>query len=206
VSSPLADAEWELFCEAHSLQSSYIVGIGSLEPRKNTKMLIRAYEALPSGVRAEHQLVLFGGGNWKGHIGREQGGGGRRPGEMIFLGRISGPEKARLLKSARLFVFPSSAEGFGLPILEAFAAGTAVICSDIPALEEVGGDGVERVNSSSEGDLTDAIGRLLTDSKRSTDLARRGANQLRRFDWKSSAAEMELVLRLCESIGGQSVD
>lgn len=107
-----------------------ILAVGTLEPRKNLAKLLGAYELLPSKIQAAHPLKIVGATGWGiGPASRNK--------NIHFLGYVSDTELRRLYGSCSLFAFPSIYEGFGIPILEAFASGTPVICSDIPPFREV---------------------------------------------------------------------
>ncbi len=107
-----------------------ILAVGTLEPRKNLAKLLAAYELLPSKVQAAHPLKIVGATGWGT-------GPSSRNKNIYFLGYVSDTELRRLYGSCSLFAFPSIYEGFGIPILEAFASGTPVVCSDIPPFREV---------------------------------------------------------------------
>jgi glycosyltransferase involved in cell wall biosynthesis len=107
------------------------------------------------------------------------------------LGRLNDPDLAVLLNRSAVFVFPSLAEGFGLPIVEAFQFGKPVIHSDDPALVEVGGGAgfiVERNDPAGYSDrLAAAIGRVLTDTTLAARLAVQSTDRARAFSWRDSA-------------------
>lgn len=113
--------------------------IGRIEhPGKNHLGLLKAYDMLPKEMMEEYDLVCAGG-MWNGsevvlqHVHNMQ-----QPKNVHFLGFVSNQEMAALYIHASLYVFPSLYEGFGIPILEAFAAGVPVICSNRSSLPEIG--------------------------------------------------------------------
>lgn len=118
----------------------YFVSLGTIEPRKNHLLLLNLWRQLA----AQHgpdtpQLLLLGRRGWKrehpGHAGPVRGAA--RPGDRNRA--VAGPRIRRLLGGARALLFPSFAEGYGLPLAEALALGVPAICSALPALQEVGG-------------------------------------------------------------------
>lgn len=119
---------------ALGVEDRYVVFVGTREPRKNLRTLLAAHGAHRSGG-GDLQLVLVGAAGW----GEELAG---RPGVRV-LGHLPGEEVRGLVAGARALAMPSVYEGFGLPVLEAQAAGTAVLCSDVPVLREVGGTAPE---------------------------------------------------------------
>lgn len=123
----------------------YILWVGSLEPRKNVATLVEAFASLAeSGGAGDHRLALAGPSGWMtgdlvpaSAVARLGGPDGR----LRLLGPVSEAELRALYAGATLFALPSRHEGFGLPVLEAMAQGTPVVCSDIAALRELtGGD------------------------------------------------------------------
>lgn len=117
----------------------YIYFIGNLEPRKNLKTLIEAYQLLPDSIKNEYSLVLAGGHGWKSENTQLAIDKAVKNGEQIqHIGFVDQVDSPALLQGASLFVMPSLYEGFGMPILEAMAGGTQVVASDIPVLREVG--------------------------------------------------------------------
>jgi glycosyltransferase involved in cell wall biosynthesis len=115
---------------------------------------------------------------------------------MIFNGWLSRPELDRLYAEATLLVLPTEFEGFGLPVLEAMANGTPVICSDLPVLREVGGDAAVYVETGSAAAMAAAIERLLADPVARAELAEAGLARSALFSWDISAVAVERELRL----------
>lgn len=120
--------------------------------------------------------------------------GSRRP-RLLALGRLERDHLVRIFQAARLFVYPSLAEGFGLPAAEAIACGVPVVALDTSSLPEVVGDAGLLVEPGDTGALAAAIGRAIDDSGLAADLAARAAARTERFRWDRAAAEMEVVFR-----------
>jgi glycosyltransferase involved in cell wall biosynthesis len=124
----------------HRLRRGFILHVGTLQPRKNLDALVSAYEALPPRVRNARQLVLVGKYGWRAEALRERllrlAPGGR----VVWLDYADDDALRAIYQAAGVFVFPSLAEGFGLPVLEALAAGLPVIANDLGALREAAGD------------------------------------------------------------------
>lgn len=108
-----------------------------------------------------------------------------------FTGWIEEEDKAALLAAASLFVFPSIYEGFGLPILEAMACGTATLTSNISSLPELAGDAACLVPPDETNALSKAMDQLMTDDAARATLAARGVAQAKKFSWQRCAAETE---------------
>jgi glycosyltransferase involved in cell wall biosynthesis len=129
----------------------YILFVGTLEPRKNLKRLLQAYQSLPEDILAEYELWIAGGGeppplnlplDPDGTVGVDKGEKsacwqGRERGSIKFLGYVPDKDLPALYHNASAFVYPSLYEGFGLPVLEAMAAGVPVITSKNSAMEEL---------------------------------------------------------------------
>ena len=119
----------------------YIYFIGNKEPRKNLIGLIAAYRALPVKTKKEYGLVMAGGNGWKSEATNKALQDAIDAGENIkHIGFIDQTDSPALYQGASLFVMPSLYEGFGMPILEAFASNVNVLANDIPVLRETGGD------------------------------------------------------------------
>ncbi len=141
----------------------YLYFIGNLEPRKNLKTLIKAYQLLPQEIKNEYSLVLAGGKGWKTEETQEALDSAIKAGEDIkHLGFIDQEDSPTLYQGASLFVMPSLYEGFGMPVLEAMASGTPVVASDIPVLREVGSTYATYANPHSPESFQDAIIKALT--------------------------------------------
>jgi len=125
----------------------YIFHLGSLEPRKNTLGLIKAYSWLPALIRKKYQLIIGGASGWlNSDIGEYIRCHGLEN-EVRMIGYVAEEDKASLYQGARLFAYPSFYEGFGLPVLEAMACGCPVLTANNSSLSEVGGRAVEYCNA-----------------------------------------------------------
>ncbi len=156
----------------------YILFVGTLEPRKNVQRLIEAYQGLPVDIRKEYELVIVGASGWgtptssppiRLQTGGERGTGfspSRREGGeeegVKFLGYVPNEDLPALYQGASVFVYPSLYEGFGLPVLEAMAAGVPVVTSKGTAMEEFAGRAVVLVDPYSTDEIRDAISKVLT--------------------------------------------
>jgi glycosyltransferase involved in cell wall biosynthesis len=173
----------------------FVLYAGTLEPRKNVGALLDAWEALDDGDPRTPPLVLAGPYGWgsRGLVRRIERLAGRR--SVRYLGRLPRPALVRLVQAARLFVYPSLYEGFGLPAAEALACGVPVVACRTSSLPEVVGEAGLLVEPGDTGALAAAIERLLADGGLAAELGRRAVPQAARFRWQDAAAAMDEVFR-----------
>ena len=166
--------------------AGYVLAVGTLEPRKNLPRLVDAYSALPAAVQNAHSLVVVGALGWRtGPTLAALHSLGER---CTLLGHVSDAALAELYRRCAVFCYPSLAEGFGLPVLEAMAAGAAVLTSNTPALMEVGGDAVEYVDPWSVESIAVGLEGLLSSAQRRDELGAQARERARDFSWEVTAA------------------
>lgn len=120
-------------------ENGYSLYIGTIEPRKNIGNLISAYENLPRAARANWPIVMCGYHGWKSKDLHKRITKAEQEGWLKYLGYLAEKDLQILYSNARLFVYPSFYEGFGLPVLEAMASGLPVVCANSSSLPEVVG-------------------------------------------------------------------
>jgi len=178
----------------HLQPASYILYVGALQPRKNLVRLIRAFEQSKKNIPAM-KLVLAGEAAWLAQdifAAREHS---PYRDDIILTGRVSFENLQALYQGARLFAFPSLYEGFGLPILEAFASGVPVLTAHNSSLTEVADKAALYCNAESVDDMADKLRRLWTDEGLQRELVTRGHEQLKLFSWEKCAKEtLEYIL------------
>lgn len=158
----------------------YLFFVGTLEPRKNLPRLLRAYRQ--SGLDIE--LRLAGALGWK--TGELESEIANTPGVKL-LGYVSDAEKREQMAGARAFVYPSLSEGFGIPILEAMAAGIPVVTSNISATAEVAGNAALTVDPLDTGALTEALVAAASDEPTRARLSIAGPQRASEFSWTRAA-------------------
>jgi alpha-1,3-rhamnosyl/mannosyltransferase len=126
-----------------SLPERFALFVGTLEPRKNLELLLEAWPQLRRERADWPHLVVCGGWGWKSDPLRGRVAAARDDGWLEMMGYVADAPLLALYRRARFLVFPSLYEGFGLPLLEAMAAGCPVLCSDLPVFREVAGSAVE---------------------------------------------------------------
>jgi len=166
-------------------QPGFVLSVGTLEPRKNIPRLIAAYKRLEPALQEAHPLVLVGPQGWQmGETWESIRALGKR---CLVLGHVSDRALAELYRRCAAFCYPSLGEGFGLPVLEAMAAGAAVITSDLSSLPEVGGDAVEYVDPREVASIAAGIERILRDPLRREELGKRARERALSFTWERFA-------------------
>jgi glycosyltransferase involved in cell wall biosynthesis len=172
----------------------YILYLGTLEPRKNVETLVLACERLWARRRARPDLVLAGSPGWKAATLHRRIARSPFRDKIHVAGYAPRSVAAELYRAADVFVYPSLAEGFGLPVAEAMACGIPVVASDIEALREVGGDAVRFVPPRDVAGFALEIERALEDD--ATRVALREAGPLRAalFTWEDAAERTATVL------------
>jgi glycosyltransferase involved in cell wall biosynthesis len=165
----------------------FILAVGTLQPRKNYVRLIQAFGALPGD---EVSLVIAGGRGWLfDEIFAEVerlGLGGR----VIFPGFAADEDLPALYSAASVLAYPSTYEGFGLPILEAFACETPVVTSTASCLPEVAGGAALLVAPTDVEALANALRRLLEDAALRSQLVAAGLERVSQFSWHRSASQL----------------
>ncbi|MFJ3484667.1 glycosyltransferase family 4 protein [Pseudomonas sp. NPDC090202] len=126
--------------EKHGLQPGFFLFVGTLQPRKNLPRILQAFEQLPADVRKQHPLVIVGRDGWNNEDLLPKLHDLEQRGEGRWLSYLPQSDVMALLQSAAALTFPSLYEGFGLPVIEAFAARCPVIASNSTSLPEVAGD------------------------------------------------------------------
>lgn len=173
----------------------YVLCVGTLEPRKNLELVIRAYAAMPQAFRQHRPLVIVGMKGWLTSNLESVMQPLVASGELKPLGYTSDDALAALYAGAMALVYPSLYEGFGLPPLEAMASGTPVIVSDRSTLPEVVGDAGIKIDAQDEGALREALHRLNEDSAFRQLCAAACLEQASRFSWERCARETTAIYR-----------
>ena len=168
--------------QKYHLPEHYILFVGTIEPRKNISRLITAYTQL----NPQEKLVIVGRRGWKNEkiIAAIK----NNPNIQI-VNDVEEQDLPAVYSHARLFVYPSLYEGFGLPVLEAMACGCPVITSNISSLPEVAGNATILVNPYNIIEITTSMNRVLKDKKLQEHLKRQGLKQAKKFSWKKCAKE-----------------
>ncbi|HEX4941879.1 MAG TPA: glycosyltransferase family 1 protein [Actinomycetota bacterium] len=177
----------------YGLARPYILFCGTLEPRKNLRRVLEAFRRLD---RPDLDLVLVGPRGWKEDLAD---GLRKLEGRVRPLGFVPPEELSALYAGAAAFVYPSLAEGFGLPVLEAMAHGAPVVTSLGTATEEVAGDAALLVDPLDVDAIAGALARILDDEGQAATMRAMAAERATGFTWLRSA---ELVARIYAEAAG----
>lgn len=185
------DIELENVRKKYKLPENYILYLGTIEPRKNIERTIKAFIKYKKEVKDDLKFVIVGGKGWKyDNIMKLIESMGT---DIILTGYIDEEDKIPIYKLAQIFAFPSLYEGFGMPVLEAMAAGVPVITSNVSSLPEVAGDAAILVNPLNEDEIFEAYKKILSDKKLQLEMIEKGLEQAKKFEWKESAKVLEQI-------------
>lgn len=173
----------------------YVLFVGALEPRKNLTRLIKAFSTAVGEASLPHDLILCGPPGWRNGAIMEAWQKSPVRERIHHESYVPDDEVPLWYAGADALAYPSLAEGFGLPALEAMACGTPVVTSDCSALPEVVGDAAITVTPTSVRAISDALVGVLTDGALARKLSEAGLERSRRFNWNTAAAETVAVYR-----------
>jgi glycosyltransferase involved in cell wall biosynthesis len=172
----------------YDLPARYLLFVGTIEPRKNLDRLLAAFERIYREGLSD-ALVIVGKRGWltDDFFAALEHSPVRE--HVIFPGFVPDADLPAVYSGAQALVLPSLCEGFGLPVLEAMACRTPVICSNTSSLPEVAGDAALLIDPTDVDQIAGAITRVLTDSALSEQMRVRGEAQAARFSWERTAEE-----------------
>lgn len=171
----------------------YVLALGTAEPRKDLPSLVAAFDQL-AGAAGDLRLVLAGPAGWGDHELAAAIGAARHGDRILRTGWVDDATRAALVAGAAAFAYPSRYEGFGLPPLEALAAGIPVVATAVGSLPEVLGDAAIFVRSGDVAALADALDAALRGEGPSAEIGRARAAS---FRWAATAAGMTELYRRC---------
>ncbi len=199
---PLPPSAVEPVRRRYGLDGPFVLSVSTLEPRKNFDGLVRAFAQARRAGGFPHHLVIAGGKGWLYEpifeAVEELG-----VGDVVhFLGFVPDEDLPALYNAADLFAFPSHYEGFGLPVLEALACSTPILCTDTSSLPEITGDAAYLIPTDDQDALTEGLIQLLGDEALRQTLAQRGPARAASFTWHAAAQRLWEVYRRVASHQG----
>jgi len=172
---------------------SYILSVGTLEPRKNLKNLFLAYEMLNPDMQNKYPLIIVGAKGWNIDKDLENI---KKNKNIIFTDYVNDQILAKLYKEAKVFVYPSLYEGFGFPITEAMQFGTPVITSNLSSMPEAGGEAAMYIDPEDPKLILETMQRVLEGKISLDKIDKIGKEQAAQFSWEKAAREvLELLNR-----------
>ncbi len=181
----------------YSISDTYVLSVGTLQPRKNTARLIEAFAKIKTSKDYANKaldLVVVGKKGW---LYEEILAAPEKFGvvdSVKFLDFVSDEDLEQLYKNANCYVLPSLYEGFGLPVLEAMKYDCPVITSNVSSLPEAAGDAALFVDPTDVDAIAKNIRKLLEDKSLRQDLIKKGREQIKKFSWEKSAKETLAIL------------
>ena len=172
----------------------YVLGLGTIEPRKDFPALIAAFDSLAHS-RPDLRLVIAGPGGWGAEAVDEAVAAAKHRDRIVRLGWVNDDDRDALLAGAAVFAYPSLYEGFGLPPLEALAHRTPVVATSTGALPEVLGAAAAWADVGNVESLAAAISSVLDDEHLATDIVTAGRNRLARFSWDTTVDSLANLYR-----------
>jgi O-antigen biosynthesis alpha-1,3-rhamnosyltransferase len=192
---PMSESAVRTTLQRLGLPPTYFLYLGTIEPRKNLLMLLRAYVKLPAEVRERFPLIMAGGWGWNSSdVAAFLHDEARHKG-VIYSGYLPEEHLGAILNGARALVYPSFYEGFGLPPVEMMACGGAVLCSTAGALVETVGARAHLLDPIDEDGWREALRRVAVDNDWHAELRRGAMEVVRPFTWERCAADTQAVYR-----------
>ena len=167
-------------------EPAVILAVGTIEPRKNIARLIRSFRVLRER-KVEARLLIAGRKGWLCDDVFEELEKSEFAEDIHYLGEVSDNALAALMRQATVLAYPSLWEGFGMPVLEGMACGTAVLTSNRGSLKEVAGDAAHLIDPESDEEMIEGLQRLLEDDSYRADLVQRGRKRRDLFTWELCA-------------------
>jgi len=177
------------------IEGDFILFVGTIEPRKNLRRLVKAFDQMLRNTSLSPKLVIAGGKGWMMDdfvsFIEEKGVADR----VCLTGYLQDEDLCTLYSTCTAFIYPSLYEGFGLPPLEAMACGAPVITSRTPALMETVGNAARLVDPKDIGDIAQAMTEMLSDQKTREHYAELGKVHVKQFSWEQTALKTLDVYR-----------
>lgn len=174
--------------EQYKLPPSFFVSVGTLQPRKNLAATIHAHRSLTSAERLQHPLVIIGRAGWKCEDVIELIEQDAASGAIRWLKHVPADDLLPVVKMARAMLFTSLAEGFGLPVLEAFAAQVPVITSNTTSIPEVAGEAAIMIDPTDIAAMATAMRNIVADDVLHNKLRQLGLARAKCFSWDTCAS------------------
>ncbi len=184
---PALERDVNSFLKQYTDEQPYFLFVGAMHPRKNIQRLLHAFDLARKKIVKPHKLVLAGEKYWWNDDIRKSYERMEFRDDVVFTGRVSNELLVTALSGATALTFVPYFEGFGIPILEAFATRCPVITSNITAMSEVADDAALLVNPFSEEEIAEAMARVAQEPQLAVQLTEKGAARVKQFSWERTA-------------------
>ena len=199
VYKPITDSSvLAVVARKYGITGEYIFYVGSHHPRKNLKRLIHAYARLRN--RGKCQLILTGEVEERRRDLYKTVDELGLNGHVLFIGRVGEDDLPTLYSMAKVFVLPSFYEGFGLPLVEAFACGTPVVTSNVTSLPEVAGDAALIIDPADTDALTKALDSVLVSTDLCFEMREKGFKRAAMFNWREAARKTHGIYKAVSEV------
>jgi glycosyltransferase involved in cell wall biosynthesis len=185
---PAEEEAVQSFREKYKLPERFFLFVGTFEPRKNVDRIIRGWARVAEKVEVD--LVLAGREGWKTEPIQKAIDSVDHPERIHRIGFLDHDDLPGVMCAAEALVYPSLAEGFGIPVAEAMACGTPVITSKVSSLPEVAGDAGLLVDPLDVGEIGGAMWRIGENEALREDLSKRGIERAKQFSWQTAAEQV----------------
>lgn len=173
-------------------KEEYLLYLGTIEGRKNLPRLVESFAKLKTGKKIEIKLVLAGHIGWRSEYSRvtECIKSHSLEDSVIYIGYIDDEDIPYIYKGAKLYMYPSLYEGFGITLLEAFMCNTPVVSSNVTSIPEIAGDAALLVDPYDTKAMAEAMYRVITDKSLKESMIIKGKLQAEKFSWDKTAKEI----------------
>jgi len=183
----LKDTEKAKIKDQFSFSEEFFVFVGTLHPRKNLDNLFLAFNSFKKKSNSKVKLLVVGNKKWWPNSLQESYESLEHKADILFTGRLEDQELAKVMSSALALTYVPHFEGFGIPILEAFASKTPVITANNTSLPEVAADAALLCDSKNVVDIANAMEQIASDQALREELVSKGSERLKDFSWEKSA-------------------
>jgi glycosyltransferase involved in cell wall biosynthesis len=195
---PRNDKQIEVVKQKYSIPNRpYVLYLGNIEPRKNLKRLVKAFDDLKVGIKNKYALVIIGGDGWLNEDTYDEIDRARKNGSVIYKPNryVSDEDIPALISGASLLAHPALYEGFGLSPLQAMSCGIPVVVGNNSSFPEVVGSAGLFVDVEDESDISAKMEAALTDGSLHKTLSKKGLLQAKKFTWERSAQAIITCLK-----------
>lgn len=192
---PVSEAEQAAVRASLTGGCPYFIYVGSIHKRKNVWRMLQAFDRFKAETGLPHRFVLVGTPMWRDRRMEKAYASLNHASDIVWAGRVEPDRLNAWVAAAEAMVYVSEFEGFGIPIVEAFAAETAVITSEVTSMPEVGGDAACYVNPYDVASIGAGMARVAGDAAYRAELIARGRLQHEKFSWDESARRFDDAIR-----------